>query len=297
VIRGGADAITALPFSWAIGRPDAFARRIARNTHHVLIEEAGLGRVADPAGGSWYVEQLTDALGQAAWKVFQDIEAMGGLLAALEAGSVQDALSDSQRDRAVHIATGRQPLTGTSAFPKLGGDGVKAQPWPEPQSADLNGAKVRPLKLQRVAAPFEALRDRADAFEAKTGTRPRVFLASLGPLAVNAARSTWIKNFLAAGGIEGVGGESYLTSAEAGKGFTESGATVACLCSSDEIYGELGEATASLLKTAGAKQVCLAGRPKEREDALKAAGVDTMLFAGMDAVAALTSLQKALGVQ
>jgi methylmalonyl-CoA mutase len=294
---GGADAITVLPFSWAIGRPDAFARRIARNTHHVLIEEAGLGRVADPAGGSWYVEQLTDELGKAAWKAFQDIEAAGGLLAGLEAGRVQDALAKSQQDRAIQTATGRQPLTGTSAFPRLGDDGVTAEPWPEPQSADLNGAKVRPLVLERVAAPFEALRDKADAFEAKTGARPRVFLASLGPLAVNATRSTWIKNFLAAGGIEGVGGESYLTSTDAGKGFTESGATVACLCSSDDVYGELGEATASLLKTAGAEHVCLAGRPKEQEAALKAAGVDMMLFAGMDAVAALTSLQKALGVE
>jgi methylmalonyl-CoA mutase len=294
---GGADAITVLPFSWAIGRPDAFARRIARNTHHVLIEEAGLGRVADPAGGSWYVEQLTDELSQAAWKTFQEIEGKGGLLAGLETGRVQAALADSQRDRSVQVATGRQPLTGTSAFPKLGDDGVSAEPWPEAQSADLNGATVRPLMIERVAAPFERLRDAADAFEKKTGARPRVFLASLGPLAVNAARSTWIKNFLAAGGIESVGAESYLTSTDAGKGFTESGASVACLCSSDDVYAEIGEATASLLKTAGATHVCLAGRPKEQEATLKAAGVDTMLFAGMDAMVALTSLQKALGVQ
>ncbi|MGE0768625.1 MAG: methylmalonyl-CoA mutase family protein [Hyphomicrobiaceae bacterium] len=293
---GGADAITVLPFSWALGRPDAFARRIARNTHHVLIEEAGLGRVADPAGGSWYVEQLTDALAAAAWETFQTIEAGGGLLAGLESGRVQDDLAKSQSDRRGQIATGRLPLTGTSAFPRLDDDGVTAEPWPETPSADLNGAKVRALVPERVAAPFEALRDKADAFERRSGSRPRVFLASLGPLAANATRSTWIRNFLAAGGIEGVGGEGYLTSADAGKGFADSGAAIACLCSSDEIYGDLGEATASVLKTAGATHVYLAGRPKEQEAALEAAGVDTMLYAGMDAVAALTDMQKALGV-
>ena len=294
---GGADAITVLPFSWAIGKPDTFARRIARNTHHVLIEEAGLGRVADPAGGSWYVEQLSDNLARAAWAAFQAIESKGGLLAGLETGSVQDDLAKSQAERRTQIATGRLPLTGTSAFPRLGDDGVMVEPWPEAQSADLNGAKVRPLALERLAAPFETLRDKTDAFEARTGARPRVFLASLGPLAVNATRSTWIKNFLAAGGIEGVGGESYLTSADAGKGFADSGASVACLCSSDDVYGELGEATAALLKTAGASHVYLAGRPKDQEAALKAAGVDAMLYAGMDAVAALTEIQQALGVK
>ncbi|MEZ5816844.1 MAG: methylmalonyl-CoA mutase subunit beta [Hyphomicrobiaceae bacterium] len=290
---GGADAITVLPFTWALGQPDAFARRIARNTHHVLLEEAGLGRVADPAGGSWYVEQLSDALGKAAWEAFQAIEGRGGLAAALEDGSVQDDLVRSQAERRKQIATGHLPLTGTSAFPRLGDDGVTVKPWPEAPSAALNGATVTPLVLERVSQPFEALRDEADAFEKRTGAKPRVFLAALGPLGLNATRATWVKNFLAAAGIEGVGGESYLTSADAGQGFAQSGAQMACLCSTDEIYGELGEATAALLKTAGAKRVYLAGRPKVQEAALKAAGVDELLYAGMDAVAALTAMQQA----
>lgn len=293
---GGADAITVLPFSWAIGRPDTFARRIARNTHHVLIEEAGLGRVADPAGGSWYVERLTDELAAKAWGIFQGIEARGGLAAGLESGAIQDMLAEAQTARTKLLATGRQELTGTSAFPRLGDDGVSAEPWPASvPSADLNGARVRALRSERLAQPFEALRNAADGFTARKGQSPRVFLASLGPLAANAARSTWIRNFLAAGGIEGVGPESVLTSTEAGDAFTRSGATVACLCSSDEVYGELAEATASLLKTAGATHVYLAGRPKD-EAPLKAAGIDSFLYAGQDAVAALAALHKALGV-
>ncbi|MBS0242525.1 MAG: methylmalonyl-CoA mutase, partial [Proteobacteria bacterium] len=183
----GADAITVLPFTWALGRPDDFARRIARNTHHVLIEEAGLGRVADPAGGSWYVEQLTDQLAAKAWETFQAIEAKGGLASGLVEGSVQADLAKAAEARAKLVATGRSEMTGTSAFAKLGDDGVKVEPWPAAPSADLSGARVTRLGEARTAAPFEALRDRADAFEAKTGAKPRVFIAALGPLASNAA--------------------------------------------------------------------------------------------------------------
>ena len=295
---GGADAITVLPFTWPIGKPDSFARRIARNTHHVLLEEAGLGRVADPAGGSWYVERLTDELAAKSWNIFQAIEAKGGLAAALQGGSVQADLAEAQDARRQQITTGRRELTGTSAFPRLGDDGVTVEAWPtQLPSVGLNGARVQPLRLERASEPFERLRDNADAYEKLTGHRPRVFLAALGPLAANATRTTWIRNFLAAGGIEGIGGGSYLTSTEAGQAFAASGAGIACMCSSDDIYGEIGEATASLLKTAGAKRVYLAGRPKDQESALKAAGVDELIYASMDAVAALTSIQAVLGVQ
>ncbi len=294
---GGADAITVLPYTWAIGRPDAFARRIARNTHHVLLEEAGLGRVADPAAGSWYVERLSEQLAVKAWELFQAIEGRGGLGHALMAGSVQDELARAAAARAKLIATGRLELTGTSAFPRLGDDGVRTEPWPaEVPSAALNGTRVRPVALHRVTEPFEALRDAADAFEARRGVKPRVFLASLGPLAGHAARTTWTRNFLAAGGIEAVGDDGHTNSADAGAAFAASGASIACLCSSDEVYGELGEATASLLKTAGAARVYLAGRPREQEDALKAAGVDAFIFAGGDAIQTLTDLQKVLDV-
>ena len=299
---GGADAITVLPYTWAIGRPDAFARRIARNTHHVLLEEAGLGRVADPAGGSWYVEQLTEQLCTKAWELFQAIEAQTiggerGLGCALTSGTIQDELANAATARAKLIATGRQELTGTSAFPRLGDDGVKTEPWPaEVPSAALNGARVRPVAVQRLAEPFEALRDAADAFEARNTEKPRVFLASLGPLAVHAARTTWIRNFLAAGGIEALGDDGHTNSADVGAAFAASGARVAYLCSSDDVYAELGEATASLLKTAGAARVYLAGRPKGQEAALQSAGVDEFIFAGGDTIQTLTALHKVLDV-
>jgi methylmalonyl-CoA mutase len=156
---------------------------------------------------------------------------------------------------------------------------------------------VTPLIPRRLAEPFERLRDAADAHLARTARRPQVFLACLGDLAVHAARSTWTGNFLAAGGVEAIVSTPLHNSADAGTAFAASGASIACLCSSDQTYAELAEATAGVLKQAGAAQVLLAGRPHEQESALRTAGVDGFIFAGGDALATLRKLHAALGVQ
>jgi methylmalonyl-CoA mutase len=289
---GGAEAITVLPFTWALGKPDAFARRIARNTHLVLQEESSAARVIDPAHGSWYVESLTDQLARKAWELFQTIEANGGMTRALESGFIQDELGKVADARARDIAHSRVELTGVSAFPLLGNDGVKVEPRAPVDPIVKGGVSVKPLTPRRLAEPFEALRDESDERLTKTGKRPQVFLACLGDLSVHSTRATWIKNFLAAGGIEAIVSAPLHNSTEAGQAFASSGAQVACICSSDKVYAELGEATAGILKQAGGRQVLLAGRPKEQEAALKSAGVDAFVFAGCDAVATLGRLQE-----
>ena len=198
--------------------------------------------------------------------------------------------------RAGDVAHGRMELTGVSAFPRLADDAVKFEPFAPVEPIVAGGFSVRALEPQRLAEPFERLRDDADAHKARTGKQPGVFLACLGDLAVHGARATWIRNFLATGGIEAITSEPLHNSSDAGKAFADSGAAIACICSSDKVYGELGEATAGVLKQAGARQVLLAGRPKDQEAALKAAGVDQFVSAGGDAIATLTGLHKALGV-
>jgi len=294
---GGATAITVLPFTWALGTPDAFARRIARNTHLVLQEESALGRVGDPAGGSWYVETLTGELAAKAWGLFQEIEAKGGMARALESGFMQGAIATVAAARAKDIASGRLELTGVSAFPMLADDGIKVAPHPPSAPIVKGGTSVAPLPATRLAEPFEQLRDAADAFLARTGKRPQVFLACLGDLAVHAPRTTWTRNFLAAGGIEALASAPLHNSADAGKAFADSRAEVACICSSDQVYAELAEATAGALKAAGARKVLLAGRPKAQQAALEVAGVDTFVFAGGDAIATLHQLHEALHVR
>jgi len=287
---GGADAIVVLPFTFALGKPDAFAQRVARNIQIVCQEESHLGRVTDPAGGSWYVENLTEDMAKKAWEIFQDIEGRGGMFAALQSGYVQEMVAKTAEARAKDIATLRQELTGVSAFPLLGDDGVHAEPWPAPAAASAKPAvEVTPMKSHRLGEAFEALRDAADAHGGF-----KVFAASMGEIVDHNVRTTWIKNYLAAGGITALISDGYKTPEDAAKAFKDSGATVACICSSDAVNATLAKPTAEALKAAGAKFVLMAGRPGENEAALKAAGVDQFLFAGADAVATLKGLQERL---
>jgi methylmalonyl-CoA mutase len=294
---GGAQTISVLPFTWAIGRPDAFARRMARNTHLVLQEESGLGRVLDPAGGSFAIEKLTAEMAATAWRLFQDIEAAGGMAAALTGGRVQDDIAKVAEARRQRLASGRLEMTGVSAFPRLGDDGVKVTPWPTAPAALAGGAaRAKPLAAARLAEPFEAFRDAADAHAARTGTAATIFLVCLGDLAAYGARATWITNFLAAGGIAAAQSEPLSDAQAAAAAFVASGAGIACLCAADPVYANLGAATATALKSAGAQRIYLAGRPKDLEAKLTAAGVDRFIFAGGDALATLAGLHKALGI-
>lgn len=269
---GGADAVTVLPFDHALGLPDAFARRIARNTSTILIEESHLARVVDPAGGSWYVERLTDELAHAGWEFFQEIERAGGQAAALHSGTVGERLAATWAVRSRKLATRREPVTGVSEFPHLAEKPVVREPAPEPPSGGLP-------RVRRDEA-FEALRARSDAHLAATGSRPRVYLASLGPAAAHTARTTFAANLFQAGGIEPVTEGT----------FEESGAREACLCSSDTVYADQAASEAAELKAAGAAHVFLAGRPGPYD------GVDTYVFAGCDAVDVLTAALDRMGV-
>ncbi|WP_392972377.1 methylmalonyl-CoA mutase family protein [Streptomyces sp. LN245] len=269
---GGADSVTVLPFDHALGLPDAFARRIARNTSTILIEESHLSRVIDPAGGSWYVEKLTDELAHAGWEFFQGIERDGGQAAVLRAGRLARDLADTWAARSVKLAKRREPITGVSEFPHLAERPVEREPAPEAPSGGLP-------RVRRDEA-YEALRARSDAHLAATGARPRIYLATIGPAAAHTARSTFVANLFQAGGIEAVTDGS----------FEDSGATEACLCSSDALYEERAASTAEALATAGARHVFLAGRPAGY------AGVDSYVFAGCDAVAVLSATLDRMGV-
>ncbi|MFC8964989.1 methylmalonyl-CoA mutase subunit beta [Streptomyces sp. NPDC057094] len=269
---GGADAVTVLPFDHALGLPDAFARRIARNTSTILMEESHLSRVIDPAGGSWYVERLTDELAGAAWEFFRSIEQDGGQAAALRSGRIGDELAKTWAARSAKLATRREPVTGVSEFPHLAERLVERAPAPAPPSGGLP-------RVRRDEA-YEALRARSDAHLAATGSRPRVYLAAIGPAAAHSARSTFVSNLFQAGGVEPVTDGT----------FEDSGATEACLCSSDALYEEQAASTAEALVAAGARHVFLAGRPGQYP------GVDSYVFAGCDAVAVLSATLDRMGV-
>ncbi|SHF01210.1 methylmalonyl-CoA mutase small subunit [Streptoalloteichus hindustanus] len=285
---GGADAVTVQPFDACLGLPDAFARRIARNTQSLLLEESNVARVIDPAGGSWYVERLTDELAAAAWAWFTEIERAGGLAAALADGLVARRLDETWRRRGERVAHRRDPITGVSEFPNL----TERLPERAAAPAPVGGG----LPRRRYAGDFEALRDRSDAHLAATGTRPTVFLATLGPVAAHTARATFAANLFQAGGVETPTSGTTLDPEEIASAFAASGATVACLCSSDKVYAEAAAPVARALRAAGASRVWLAGRPGERAGTDAESGVDGYLFAGCDALDVLRTTLRDLGV-
>jgi methylmalonyl-CoA mutase len=286
---GGADAITVLPHTAPLGLPDAFARRAARNTQLVLLEESNLARAADPAAGSGAIEALTQQLCEAAWSILQDIEKTGGAWAALQSGAVQNGVGAVRAERQKAVARSRDVLTGTNAYPDLQEtlpavlDVAPVKPAPE----EAGTITAEALPRLRLAEPFEQLRERSDTTLAKTGARPKIFLANLGAPAAFTARAGFAKNFFEAGGIEAVGGDgegSALATA-----FKDAGTPLVCLCSSDKVYEKDASAAVAGLKAAGARHIYLAGRPLEREAALRAAGVQTFIYEGCDVLATLTA--------
>jgi methylmalonyl-CoA mutase len=292
---GGVDAITALPFTQAIGLPDRFARRVARNMQLILLEESNLYRVADPAAGSGGIEALTTELAQVAWKLFQEIEAAGGAATALEQGLIQKNIADTRATREANVARRKNALTGVSDYPNLGEIPVKVLDVAR-VAVPARPATFEPLPSYRLSEPFEAMRDASDRMLEKAGARPKVFLANLGRMSDFTARATFAKNFYEAGGIEAVTNDGFTDQSEMIAAFKASGAKLACLCSSDKVYEAQAAETATALTKAGAI-VQLAGRPGGNEEKWRQAGVKTFIFAGCDALSTLRAAHDILGVK
>jgi methylmalonyl-CoA mutase len=290
----GANAIEVLPFTMALGLPDSFARRIARNTQLVLLEESHLAKVADPAAGSGGIEDLTEKLCHAAWTLFQEVERRGGAWTALEQGLIQQKVADVRRAREAAVARRKDALTGTSDFPDLAERPVAVlDVAPAVVASDEASPTFEPLPSIRLAHPFEELRDASDLMLAQTGARPRIFLANLGRLSDFTARAGFAKNFFEAGGIEAVTNDGFASRDEMVAAFKGSGARLACLCASDAVYASEAVAAAHALAAAGAR-LALAGRPGEQEQALRSAGIEAFIFAGCDMLAALRKAHGAI---
>jgi methylmalonyl-CoA mutase len=280
--------VTVLPFSAANGLPDAFARRLARNTQLILLEESNLARVTDPAAGSGRIEAETRQLADAAWELFRQIEAGGGIVTALRSGTFQARIAATSRTRMKDIARRKHLLTGASDYPLLAEPPVAVLDVPPRATPDMTLVETFPgLDRHRLSDPFERLRDTA-----VTAAEP-VFMANLGTSADYNARSAWLKNLLEVGGIATVGGQGCATVDDLVAAFKSSGAKAACLVSSDRVYATTAIAAVRALKAAEAAPIFFAGRPGEgfQSDKLEAAGVDIWLHAGQDVVAALSEVQ------
>jgi len=352
---GGADSLSTSPFDSVLGPSDELARRVARNLQVVLRDEANLHRVADPAGGSYYVESLTEQLARAAWDEFVKVEAAGGMHQALSLGVIASALEATQERRVADLRKRKAPLVGISEFPNLGeatlvrasidmnavegelghrfgtansderhrammefarvsqnesrgpGELVAAAIGATSLGVDLfslaavqrmGRAQVfaEPLPAYRAAAVFESLRDASDAYFVRTGRRPLAALLNLGPVAAHTARAMWMRNVLAAGGIETVDVTGFADSAGALDSYAASGADMAVFCGSDELYDSFVSELAGQLRGKGARVVAVAGKLGAKEPLFREKGVDLFVYAGADIHSILVTLHTQLGV-
>ncbi|CAM3344239.1 methylmalonyl-CoA mutase small subunit [Mycobacterium intermedium] len=282
---GGADTVLVYAFDVAIpggwpGTATSFARRIARNTQLLLLEESHVGRVLDPAGGSWFVEDLTKELAERAWEHFQAIEARGGFAEAHDwlAGQIGEIAAR----RADDIAHRRIAVTGVNEFPNLG-----EPPLPQGDSLGRAGHVVR------YAAEFEALRDRSDAYLAKEDKRPQVLLLPLGPLAEHNIRATFATNLLASGGIEAVNPGTVDAAGVADAVAKAGSLTVAVICGTDKRYADEAGDVVRAARSAGVERVYLAGPERALGEAQDRP--DDYLTAKINAVEALSELLTRLG--
>jgi len=279
---GGADTVAVREFDSAIvgglpGVARSFARRMARNTQLLLLEESHVGRVQDPGGGSWFVEDLTRRLAERAWRHFQDIEARGGFVAARDHVAAEIAKVRAKRND--DVAHRRTALTGVNEYPNL----AEA---PLPRTDPIPG-------VERYAVGFEQLRDRSDAHLAARGARPRTLLLPLGPLAEHNVRTTFAANLLASGGVEAVN-PGTVDAAGVAAAMAEAGdLTVAVICGTDARYATEVSGVVAAARAAGVSHVYLAGPEKTVADSDPKP--DHYLTANIDAIDALSTLLTRLG--
>lgn len=294
---GGASAITVLPFDTRAGLPDSFARRVARNTQSVLHDESNIGRVVDPAGGSTYVEELTTKLAAAAWELFQQLEANGGMAAAIESGFVTEQIDQARLNREVLIATRKEPITGVSEFPNLNETLLDRETEPASINQETTNSATAPTNTLRShfrAEAFEEFRDKSNRILTESGSRPKVFMATLGPIAAHTARENFATNLLTAGGVETVKGPIDTDVAATAQAFKLIDTPVACLAASDQLYSAAGDELIQALRNAGATTILLAGKTHRIPELHEP--VDIELFLGCDAIEILENIYAKLGV-
>ena len=288
----GADSISVLPFDNAYKEADDFGYRIARNQQLLLKEESYLDKIADPAAGSYYIENLTDQIARGAWDNFLKIEELGGFCKAIREGYVQDEVEKTARQRDLDIATRKTTILGTNQYPNLLEKmGDKAGNKEHCCCSCEKGDEVRVLKPYRGAEPFEALRLATE----KSSKRPRVFLLTYGNLTMRKARAGFATNFFGVAGYEIIDNPGFASPEEGAKAALESKADIVVLCSSDDEYAELTKPVCDALK-GKVKSLVLAGFPKEMVETYKGYGIDEFIHVKTNVLECLTAFQKIFGI-
>lgn len=295
-IIGGTNSLTIRPFNAHFEETTAFSERIARNQQLLLKEESYFDKVVDPAAGSWYIENLTDSLIGEAWKLFIEIDEMGGFVDAFKKGFIQQRISETAKKRDNAIATRREILLGTNQYPNFTENIASELDEVVFQPADFTMAKAiaETLKPYRGAQSFENLRYKTDIFSLES-KRPAAFMLTYGNLAMRRARSQFSGNFFACAGFEIIDNNGFKTVDEGVEAALASKAEFVVVCGADDDYPVIGPEI--FAKTKGKAHVVIAGYPKDSIDALKAAGIRHFIHIKSNVLETLQEFQKMIGIE
>ncbi|WP_236619582.1 methylmalonyl-CoA mutase subunit beta [Bacillus sp. 1NLA3E] len=263
-ILGGIQYLHVSPFNEPEGQATAFSDRIARNTQLIIKEEAHLKKVVDPAGGSWYIESLTNEVAQKAWDLFLEIDAKGGIISTLRSNWLQEQIAAVKEKRQKDIFTRKQSIIGTNIYANL-----QDQPLQVAETKMSSNAEfaIKPIAQERLAQGYEELRSRAEQLTEQTGKGPAVGLIALGALKQHKARADFITGFVAPGGIQTVKSEE-INSFEDAVAFVENTPLKHyCICGGNDQYNEIVlELVTKLNKQYPNVQLYLAGIPENQSD-------------------------------
>jgi len=290
-VLGGAESITVEPFDAVFRSADDFSERIARNQQLLLMEEAHLGKVADPGAGSYYIEELTAMTAREAWKLFLEIENEGGFLAALRKGMIQQRISEAAATRKADMAKRKEVLLGTNQYPDFR---EKKSPEHDPgklfaEYTPSSDEEVKPIIPARGADEFEKLRLATE----QSGRRPLAFMLTIGDLAMRRARAQFSSNFFAVAGYEVKDNNGFASVAEGVIAAVEAKADIIIICSSDDEYATL--AKEAFMAIAGKAVFVVAGNPPCTDD-LKAAGVEHFISLRSNVLETLQMFNRILGI-
>lgn len=288
----GVDSLTVLGYDCVYKPTDDFSERIARNQQLLLKEESHFDKVTDPAAGSYYIETLTNEIAKQAWKIFLATEDEGGFLAAVKAGKIQYAVSETADARLKAISSRKEVLLGTNQFPNFTETAAKKVEL-EVKKCNCGCSnehnQIATLPVVRGGQEFEELRFATE----KAGKRPKVFMLTMGSLAMRLARAQFSSNFFACAGYEIIDNLGFQTAAEGIKAAEKAQADIVVLCSSDDEYAELAPEAFKLAKDKFIFVV--AGAPASMED-LKALGIKHFINVRSNVLETLKNFNKELGI-
>ena len=292
------DSIVVTPFDTPYEQPTEFAERIARNQQLLLKEECHFDKLVDVSGGSYFVEELTVAIAQQAWKLFLAVEEEGGFLAATKAGNIQKAINDTDAARHANVGKRKEFLLGTNQFPNFNEKSEGKEPLAPTcghgspvccGSAATESPELPALKTSRLASDFEALRLTTE----RAKKQPVAFMLTIGNLAMRQARAQFSCNFLAAAGYKVVDNLGFPTVEEGVEAALKAGADIVVLCSSDDEYAEYAIPAFKCLN--GRAMFVVAGAPACSEE-LKAAGIENFIHVRVDQLKTLQEYNAKLGI-